>query len=209
MNKRSSFLALLCAFFLSFLFVGCSTLETADAQVTLHKPYVLTDSGLSPQDEMTPGTYALNQIVDAGTYRRADLQQIMPGRSLPAGATIQPGESPSLFETVAYSIGTIADSVPGGQPVGALALGIAVFGKMWRDKRKLNDVQLAARTIGQIYDTALDINATDTDRERALEREARMDKARGELVSKVGRVRDLVDAILDETATPTKHYADA
>ena len=192
-----------------FIGSGCSTLETSDAKVTLHESFVLTESGLKPESGMTPGTYAINQVVDAGTYLRADLQAIMPGRSLPAGATVEPGESLSAWEILANSVGAIANTIPGGQPVGALAVGVALVGRIWRDKRKLKDTELAARTIGQIYDTALDINATDEDRERAREREARMQKARHELTAKAGKVRDLVDAILAATETPTKRPADA
>lgn len=186
---------------LAVTLIGCSTLNTPDARVTLSEPYVLTESGLVEQDQLEPGTYAQNQIIAAGDYLRADLEALAP---LPAGATIQPGQSPSQLEMTLQAISGVAGTIPGGQPIGALLLGVAGIAKIWRDQKRIKDFSQVARTLGSARDSALDVIATLPDRVQAQRLEQQINEHTEHFARGLGKARNLLDTILQETATPTK-----
>lgn len=188
-------------------FTGCDTiqpaLESPDAKVTLSQPYVATEKGAIPQSKAEPGTYAENQVIESGTYTRTDLERFFPG-SLPETAQIEPGKTPSMFEQIASSIGGIAAAIPGGQPIAAGALALAGLGKIWRDKRKIDDTEAVARTLAKSRDSALDVVATLPDKEQARNLEREINEHTEHFARSLGKARKYLDAILKETETPTK-----
>lgn len=194
----------LMALFAFTTLAGCSTLQTPDAKVTLPEPYVLTERGLVEQDKADPETYRPEQVIEAGDYMRADIERIAPGQDLPAGATVTPGESPSALENILTSLGGVAGSIPGGQPVGALLLGAAGVAKIWRDSRRIKDTEKVARTLASARDAALDTVATLPDRATAERLEQEINSHTEHFAKGLGKTRDFLDQILKETETPTK-----
>lgn len=185
------------------LITGCSILQTPDAPVTLSEQHVATPTGLTPSSQVEPGTYAQNQVIEAGTYSRAELEAFAPG-PLPENAIVQPGQSPSFLENLLVSISGVAGTIPGGQPVGVLLLGAAGIAKVWRDKKKRVNAENVARTLGSTLDTALDVVATLPDRDQARKIEAQILSAREHFAKSYRAVRESLDAVLEETGTPRK-----
>lgn len=188
-------------FALAGIFTGCSTMQTPDARVTLAEPYVLTESGLVQQADIEPGTYAQNQIIEAGDYLRAELEALAP---IPPGAQIQPGTSPSQMEMTLNALSGVAGTIPGGQPVGALLLGAAGLAKIWRDQKHIKDVSKVARTLAAARDSSLDVIATLPDKDQARRLEEQINAHTEHFAKSLGKARDLLDTIMRETETPTK-----
>lgn len=185
------------------IFAGCSSLETSDARVTLDAPHVATPTGLVLESEMDPGTYAVNQVIAPGTYERAEIEAFAPG-PLPRSVTVQPGDSPSQLEQTLNAVGGVANTIPGGQPFGVLLVGLAGLAKIWRDSRHIKDVERVAKSLASARDSSLDLIATLPDREQARKIEEGMNAHTEHFARGLGKARDLLDAILAETATPTK-----
>lgn len=182
---------------------ACSTLETPDAKITLHETYVATSSGLVEADQLEAGTYAQNQVVEAGTYTRAELQQKAIG-PIPESATIQAGQQPSQAEMSLNAAAGLANSIPGGQPFGLALLGLSAIAKIWRDRRTIKDYTAVARTLASARDTSLDVVATLPDREQAQKIENAINEGTEHFAKQLGNARAILDALLTETATPTK-----
>lgn len=188
-------------FALAAVLSGCSTMQTPDARVTLTEPYVLTEKGLIEQDQVEPGTYAQNQIIPPGDYLRADIEALAP---LPEGLQVQPGQSPSQLELTLQALSGVAGTIPGGQPIGALFLGVAGIAKIWRDQKRIKDFSQVARTLGSARDSALDVIATLPDRDQAERLEQQINAHMEHFAKGLGKARGILDAILQETETPTK-----
>lgn len=182
---------------------GCDTLQTPDARVTLASPHVATPQGLVLQSEMEPGTYAVNQVLEPGTYERAEIEAFAPG-PLPRSVQIEPGQTPSQLENTLSALGGVANTIPGGQPIGLLFLGAASLAKIWRDSRTIKDTRRVAQTLAQARDSSLDVIATLPDREQAERLEQQIEAHTNHFAANLGKARDLLDTILAETATPTK-----
>jgi len=186
---------------------GCGHLQTAvespDARVTLSESYVATPTGLVERAEAEPGTYAQNQVIEPGTYTRADLEAFAPG-PLPASAEVEPGQSPSFLENILTAVGGVASTIPGGQPIGVLLVGAAGMAKIWRDQRRIKDTERVAKTLASARDAALDTVATLPDREQARRIEEEINQHTEHFAKRLGKTRDLLDAIIVETSTPTK-----
>jgi len=183
------------------ILTGCSTFETPDARVTLAESYVLTEKGLVEQDQIEPGTYAQNQIVPAGEYFRADIEALAP---IPEGAFIEAGQSPSQIELTLQALSGVAGTVPGGQPFAAFLLGAVGIAKIWRDQKRIKDVEKVARTLAAARDSSLDVIATLPDRDQAQRLEDQINSHTEHFAKNLGEARNLLDAILTETSTPTK-----
>lgn len=188
---------------LASVLTGCSYLETSDAQVTLDAPHVATPIGLVPQSEVEPGSYAVNQVLEPGTYSRAEVEAFAPG-PLPRSVQVQPGQSPNQIESTLQAIGGVASTIPGGQPFGVLLAAAALVAKIWRDSRTIKDTRRVAQTLGKARDSALDVIATLPDRDQAEKLERQINEHTDHFAGKLGKARELLDAILAETATPTK-----
>ncbi len=186
---------------------GCGHLQKAvespDADVTLSESYVATPAGLVEQDEAEPGTYAQNQVIEPGTYSRADLEAFAPG-PLPESVQVEPGDTPSFVENLLVAVGGVASTIPGGQPVGVLLAGAAGIAKIWRDQRRIKDTERVAKTLASARDAALDTVATLPDREQARRIEEEINSHTEHFAKSLGKARNVLDAILRETETPTK-----
>jgi hypothetical protein len=156
-----------------------------------------------PESDMEPGTYALNQVLEPGVYTRSEVEAFAPG-PLPRSIQIEAGESASQIELILQSLGAVSDSVPGGQPIGTLLLGAAGIAKIWRDRRTIKDTRRVAETLARSRDSALDVIATLPDREQARNLERQIEEHTAHFARNLGHARDLLDAILKETETPTK-----
>ncbi|PXA04832.1 hypothetical protein DDZ13_06615 [Coraliomargarita sinensis] len=156
---------------------------------------------------MEPGTYAQNQVIEAGTYLRSELEEFAPG-PLPESVAIQPGQSPSMLEQILSAAGGLASTVPGGQPFGVALLGLAGIGKIWRDRRKIKDLDRGAKTLSASVDSIKDVFASLPDRELGRKLESELDKHISQNAGRLKAGRDLIDAILSEMATPTKQRID-
>lgn len=186
----------------SFL-TGCSSLETSKARVTLETPHVATPTGLKPESQVEPGTYAENQVLQPGTYSRFDVGAFAPGE-LPRSVTVQPGDTSSQIENTLEAFGGVANTIPGGQPIGLILLGAASIAKIWRDSRTIKDTRRVAQTLGAARDSSLDVIATLPDREQAQRLEDQINAHTEHFAKGLGKTRDLLDTILRETETPTK-----
>jgi len=184
-------------------FSGCSSLNTPGASVTLDAPHVATPQGLLPQSEVEAGSYAVNQILQPGTYSRAEVAAFAPG-PVPETIRVEPGPQQSQIESTLEALGGVAGTIPGGQPYGLLLLGAASIAKIWRDSRTIKDTRLVAQTLAQARDSSLDIIATLPDRAQAERLERQINEHIDEFARKLGKTRQLLDTILAETATPTK-----
>jgi hypothetical protein len=108
------------------------------------------------------------------------------------------------LEQTLEALGGVANSIPGGQPVGVLLLGAASLAKIWRDKQTIRDAQAVAKTLAQARDSALDVIATLPDREQAQQIEEQINQQTAYYAEKLGSAKKMLDAILAEAETPTK-----
>lgn len=188
-------------FALAAFLTGCSTLQTPDARVTLSENYVLTETGLVQQNQLEPGTYAANQVIEAGDYLRAELEALAP---LPAGIQLHPGQHPSQIEMTLQALSGVAGTIPGGQPIGALLLSLVGIAKIWRDQKRIKDVSRVAKTLAAARDSSLDVIATLPDREQARRLEEQINAHTEHFAKGLGTARDLLDVFLREAETPVK-----
>jgi hypothetical protein len=193
---------------LAGLFAGCASTQTPDASVTLAAPHVATERGLVPQSDLDPGTYAVNQVLQPGTYSRAEINAFAPG-PLPQSVTIDPGTTASPLENGLSAFGTVASSIPGGQPLGVLLLGLGGIAKIWRDSREIKSTRKVAQTLAASQDSIKDVFGALPDRKLGEKLESEFDRHVQENAKRMKVGRDLLDAILLEMATPTKKLIDA
>jgi hypothetical protein len=206
MKKQYLIVALLLA--LVSIFSGCSAVESPSARVTLESPHVATETGLKLESELEPGSYAVNQVLPAGTYERGKLREFAPG-PLPRSVSIEPGNTPSPLETGLAAVGTVANSIPGGQPIGTLFLGLVGIAKIWRDSREIKSTRKVAQTLAASQDSIKDVFAALPDRALGQKLESEFDRHIQENGQRLKVGRDLLDAILNEMATPSKKVVNA